>query len=131
MSQDKKTSLRFNQTLQNYLKVSVGNDIYNLTKNDKIQLIVVTEIRSPNVRYSLLPKWRIKNLHKNNGTKAGIFLKSTITNSPTSYSGATTIPPIGTAFRYFEPSSNNHGHEKVFVSWERTDIIQITKITIF
>ena len=30
--------LRFNETLQNYLKVSVGNDTYNLTKYDKIQI---------------------------------------------------------------------------------------------
>ena len=29
---DKNTILRFNQTLENYLKVSVGNDTYNLTK---------------------------------------------------------------------------------------------------
>ena len=29
---DKNTIVRFNQTLQNYLKVSVGNDIYHLTK---------------------------------------------------------------------------------------------------
>ena len=29
---DKNTILRFNQTLRNYLKVSVGNDTYNLTK---------------------------------------------------------------------------------------------------
>ena len=29
---DKNTNVRFNQTLQNYLKVSVGNDTYNLTK---------------------------------------------------------------------------------------------------
>ena len=31
------TIVRFNQTLQNYLKVSVENDTYNLTKYDKIQ----------------------------------------------------------------------------------------------
>ena len=30
------TIVRFNQTLQNYLKVSVGNDTYNLTKYNKI-----------------------------------------------------------------------------------------------
>ena len=29
---DKNTIVRFNQTLQNYLKVSVGNDTYNLAK---------------------------------------------------------------------------------------------------
>ena len=39
---DKNTILRFNQTLKNYLKVSVGNDAYNLTKYDKIQLTDTT-----------------------------------------------------------------------------------------
>ena len=33
------TLLRFNQTLQNYLKVSVGNDTYNLSKYNKKQQI--------------------------------------------------------------------------------------------
>ena len=37
---DKNTILRFDQTLQNYLKVSVGNDTYNLTKYDKIQIVI-------------------------------------------------------------------------------------------
>ena len=32
---------------------------------------------------------------------------------------------------YIETISNNHGHNRVFVSWERTDIIQITNITFF
>ena len=31
---------------------------------------------------------------------------------------------------YIETSSNNHGNN-VFVSWERTDIVQITKITFY
>ena len=35
---DKNTILRFNRTLENCLKVSVGNDIYNLTIYDKIQI---------------------------------------------------------------------------------------------
>ena len=34
---DKNTIVRFNQTLQNYLKASVGNDTYNLTKYDELQ----------------------------------------------------------------------------------------------
>ena len=37
--------LRFNQTLQNYLKVSVGNDIHNVTKYDKIQITGTTKIK--------------------------------------------------------------------------------------
>ena len=96
-----------------------------------MQLVDVTEIRFSNIGYDLLPKRRIKNLHKNNGTKAGNFLKSTATSSPTSYSGATTLLPIGTAFMFIETSSNNHGHERVFVSWERTDLIQVTNISFY
>ena len=45
---DKNTIVRFNQTLQNYLKVSVGNDTYNLTKYDKIQVTDTTNIKYPN-----------------------------------------------------------------------------------
>ena len=30
---------------------------------------------------------------------------------------------------YIETSSNIHGHERVFVSFERTDIIQLSNIT--
>ena len=125
------TILGFSQTLSNYLKVSVGNDNYNLTKNDKIQLIDLTEIRSPNIGSDLLPRGRTKNLKKNNGAKNGNFLKSTKSSSPTSQSGSSSIPPIGTSFMYIETSSNIHGHETVFVSWERTAIIQITNITFY
>ena len=32
---------------------------------------------------------------------------------------------------YVKTSSNNHGHERVFVSFERTDIIQISNITFY
>ena len=42
---DKNTILRFNQTLESYLKVSVGNDTFILIKYDKIQIIDNTEIR--------------------------------------------------------------------------------------
>ena len=41
---DKNTLLRFSQTLQNYLKVSVGDETYNLTKNNKISITDITEI---------------------------------------------------------------------------------------
>ena len=51
---DKNTVLRFNQTLENYLKVSVGNDTYNLTKYDKIQITDTTFIKYPNTGGYLL-----------------------------------------------------------------------------
>ena len=127
----KNTVLRFNQTLQNYLKVSVGNDTYNLTKYDKIQITDTTEMRYPNIGIDLLQKWNIKCNNKNNQSRTTDFIKSTKTNSPTGYSGAESLPPIGKSFMYVETSSNNHGHERVFVIWERTDIIQITNTTFY
>ena len=126
---DKYTILRFNQTLENYLKVSLGNDTYIHTKYKKIPIIDITEIRHPNTGTALLQNWRTKNINKLNRAKVGNFLKSTKTGSPTGNSGAISLPPIGSAFMYIETSSNNHGDDKVFVSWERNDIIQITNIT--
>ena len=124
------TLVKFNQTLQNYLKVSVGNDTYNLTKYDKIKLTDITIMKSPNTGGYLLQNWVIKCNDRNNNGKIQNFIKSTKTNSPSSYSGATSLPPIGDSFMYIETSSNNHG-SNVFVSWERTDIIQISNITFY
>ena len=127
---DKNTVLRFNQTLQNYLKVSVGNDTYNLTKYDKIQIIDTTDMRYPNIGSDLLQKWNIICNNKNNQFRITDFIKSTKSNSPTGFSGAESSPPFGNSFMYIESSSNNHGNN-VFVSWEGTDIIQITNITFY
>ena len=124
------TLVRFNQTLQNYLKVSVGNDTYNLTKHNKISITDITEIKFPNSGNALLQKWKIYCNNKNNHSRISDFIKSTKTNSPTGFSGATSLSPIGNAFMYIEMSSNNHG-PNVFVSWERTDIIQISNIDFY
>ena len=122
--------LRFNQTLQNYLKVSVGNDTYNITKYDKVQITDTIETKYPNTGGYLLQNWVIKCNDKNNNGKTQNFIKSTKTNSPTGYSGATTLPPIGNSFMYIETSSNNHGNN-VFISFERTDLIQVSNVTFF
>ena len=127
---DKNTVLRFNQTLQNYLKVSVGNTTYNLTKYNKIQLTDTTIIKYPNNGGYLLPYWRIFWNDKNNNGKIQNFLRSTKTSSPTGDSGSTGLPPIGDSFMFIETSSNNYGNN-VFVNFERTDIIQITNISFY
>ena len=54
------TIVRFNQTLKNYLKISVGNDIYNLTEKDIIQITYATIIKYPNTGGYLLQNWVIK-----------------------------------------------------------------------
>ena len=79
----------------------------------------------------LLLYWKINCNDKNNNGKITNFIKSTKSNSPSGDSGATSLPPIGSAFMYIETSSSNHGQNRVFVSWERTDIIQFTNITFY
>ena len=127
---DKNTVLRFNQTLQNYLKVSVGNDTYNLTKYDKIQITDTTIMKAGIAGANLLQNWNIIANDRNNNGNIHNFVKSTKTHSPTGFSGAESLPPIGNSFMYIETSSNNHGNN-VFVSFERTDIIQINNITFY
>ena len=127
---DKKTILRFKQTLQNYLKVSIGNDTYNLTKYDKIQITGTTHIRSGNSGATVLQGWKIICNDKNNDSKLTNFVKSTRSGSPTSQSGATSLPPVGKAFMYIETSGSNNGND-IFVSFERSDIIKITNITLY
>ena len=127
---DKNTIVRFSQTLQNYLKVSVGIDTYNLTKYDKIQLPDITEITYPASGNDLLHKWKITNNNQNGDMKIGKFLKSTRTSSSTSNSGASALAPIGNAFMYIVTSGNNNG-AYTYVTLARTDIIPITNVTFY
>ena len=101
-----------------------------MTKYDKIQITDTTIFKYPNTGGYLLQNWVIKCNDKNNYCKIQNSIKSTKTNSPTVYSGATFLPTKGNSFIYIETSSKNHG-KNVFVSWKRTDIIQITNITFY
>ena len=125
------TLLRFNQTIQNYLKISVGNDTYFLIMYDKIQSTDTTAIKFPNIGSDLLQNWNMKCNIRNNDSNVEKFKKVTLTISPTGESGATKLSPIGSAFMYIEIRSINHGHERVFVSFERTVIFQISNITFY
>ena len=62
--------------------------------------------------------------------KFKIFLKSIKTSSPTGITGATTLPLLGHSFMYTETSANNHG-QNVFCSFERTDLFQISFISLY
>ena len=102
---DKNTIGRFTQPPTNYIKVTVGKDTHNSTKNDRKQITDTTEIKFPNIGIDLLQKWNSKCNNNNNDPKVGNFIESIITNSPTGYSGATSLPPIGNSFMYIETSS--------------------------
>ena len=80
----------------------------------------------------LLPYWKIICMIKISvvAYKTLLYQQNQIHQPPTSDSGATGLPPIGNAFMYKEARSNNFG-EIVFVSCERTDIIQFTNITFY
>ena len=65
--------LRFYQTLQNCLKVSVGNDTHNLTNYDKIQITERTNINHPNTGGFLFQNWVIKSNDKNENGKKQIL----------------------------------------------------------
>ena len=108
------TIVRLNQTLANYLKVSVGNDTYNLTKYDKIQITDTTIIIYPNTGEYLLQNRVLEGNDKNNNGKIQNLIKSSKRNGPTGYSGAESLPLIGKSFMYNETSSNNHGKNVFF-----------------
>ena len=78
------TKVRINQSLQNYLEISLGNDMYHLTKCDKIQITDTTIIKYPSKGGYLLQNWVIECKDKNNIGKKQHFIKSTKTKSPTS-----------------------------------------------
>ena len=127
---DKNTILRLSQTLENYLKKTVGNDTYNLTRHDKIQITDARIVKAPNNGGYLLQNWVIFCNDKNGKGKISNFVEPTETNSPTGDSGATSLPLRGDSFMYIETSCNIKG-DNVFCSFERTDIIQISNITFF
>ena len=110
--------------------MSVGNDTYNPTKYNKIQITNIAIIKAGNTGAKLLRKRDIKCNDKINNGNIHTFIRSTMTNSPPSNSGATNLPPLGDSFMYKETSSNNRG-KNVFVSFERTDIIQNSNITFY
>ena len=87
--------LRFNQTLENYLKISVGDETHILTKYDKTQITDTTNIKTPNTGGFLLQQWNMKCSDKFNNVRISSFIRSTNTSSPTGDSGATSLLAIG------------------------------------
>ena len=131
---DKNTILRLNDdSYERFWQTRVGKTAYNLQIYNKTQIIDVTVLVYPNTGHGLLYKWAIICNNKHGEGEPQDFLKSTKTNSPTSHSGATSLSPIGTAFMYVESSSDNHNtqNDDAFVSWQRTDIIHISNITLY
>ena len=77
----------------------------------------------------LIQQWHIKCNDKNKKGKITIFVKSSKTNTPRGSAGAAQIPTIGYSNLYSETSGEKLG-SNVFDSFERTDIMQISNITL-
>ena len=83
-----------------------------------------------NIQYWILQNWVIKWDDKNNNGKIQNVFISTKTNNPKGFSRAESLPAVGNSFIDIETSSNHHGNN-VFVSFERTYIIQISNTTFY
>ena len=90
-----------------------------------------TIIKHPNNGGCFLQNWNIKCNDKNGNGKISKIIRSLKTNSSTPDSAASALPPTGVSFMYIETSSNNNNRESVFVSFERTNIVQITYIRFY
>ena len=64
-----KTFLRSNQNIRNYLKPSVGNDVYNVTKDDELQITDTSIISYPNFGGYILQNWFMKRNDKKSAGK--------------------------------------------------------------
>ena len=79
---DKISSLRFNQIPKNYLKASVGNTVYNLTRDDRKQTkdrnIILIRIAGLN----LVTLWRIECKDRKIAGKKNKFYQSNKNKQP-------------------------------------------------
>ena len=89
--------IRINQSLQNYLQVSVLSNFNSLTKYDRIQITDTTLIKYPKQGGFLLQQWIIKC----NG-KIQNFIKSSKTNKSVPNTDSTTLPPIEDSFMFVQ-----------------------------
>ena len=80
----------------------------------KVHIPETTIIKYPNSDGYLLQNWVIKCNDKINNGKIQNFVKTTKTNYPTGYSGATSLLPIGNSSLYIETSSNIYGNTVFF-----------------
>ena len=114
--------------MQNYLIVSVGNNVFNLIKNDKKQITDRTT-KCPNQGGSLLQQWKKECNNKISRGKITNLKKSTKTSSPTGNTGSASLPLIGDSFIYIEKSSNDF--ERLFSLVFEERIISKSVIFVF
>ena len=122
------TIISFDQVVQNYLKVFLGSNVYNPTKNEKVQISKVKRIQYSNWGGYLLQKLNDKCSDKNGSGKTQNFLRSTETSPRQGKSGTTSQPPIGSLFMDLEPGAIIY-EPKVYFSFQRTDMIDISNIS--
>ena len=122
------TKVRFNQTLRNDNKVSVGNDVYNLSEYDRIQFTDKTVNKYPNSGGELSKQRDLKRIDKIDNVKTQNFIKSTKIIKSTGNSGTTNLPPIGNSFKYIKIRSGISGSENVLCSSKWTDKVYINNI---
>ena len=84
--------IRFNQTLQVFVKVSVGNDIYNFTKYGRRQITDITNIKNPTHGGCISQQWIFGRNDKKGNCKTNSFIKSSISSTRTGSNSGTKLP---------------------------------------
>ena len=100
--------------------------VYNPKEHSKQQIIDTTVFKTPDTGGYLLQQWSLKGSNNTNSSKIQNFMEPTKASSPTGSTGVASLHLIGVSLMYIETRSNNSGDENVFVSFERTDNIQIS-----
>ena len=117
--------------LKNYLKVSVGKVVYNLTKKDKTQTTVTTMINIGNSGGYLLPLLKIVCFDRSGTGRITNFSQSTKTDGPPGNLEATSVSSIGDSFMYIETSASKNGQSVFFVASNGYISIQISNFTFY
>ena len=125
---NKTTFLRFNQSLQIYSKVIVGNIVLGAIIYNVLRTKDATIIKTGNAGSFLLPFWRKEcNDRIDSGNSSDLF-EASKPNSPTRDTEASSLPPKGDSFMSIETRVKNY-FQNLFVSFERNDITQISSFS--
>ena len=118
--------LRNNHTIGDYLKVFFGNDAYNLAKNKK------------NYQYNIYQNTLIEDMNFSSLGLLNVMIEKIMDKFRILFYQHRFLrhrryfySPIGSVFCYVETSGAHYGNSSVFLFFERSDLFQISKISVY
>ena len=111
--------------------MNVNGIFSNFKKHSKQQITDITIIKTRNRVDEAPQEWMMKCNDRKGDGRVTTFVQTIKTSSPTNQSRAKTLLLIRTASFYIETSGAHYGHDRVSLSMETTDIIQISDIIFY